>query len=248
MAASQIVNTLKTKIKENDEELQKYEALAQENREKYQNEKKLAEDVEVELLSLQRKIRLLEDKKDSEDERLRMTSNQLEAANITLENADGGREAMESKYGSTSDKIEELEKLLSEAKNNAQEADRRCEDIVRKLTITEHARDRAEEKAGRAEDKIKGLNEELHLVNKTIKTLSVNGDAAAEKEDNIQDQIREMKKRTSEAEIQAETSERAAQRLQAQLDRLQSDFLQENQKKLRMEEDMQGLMSSIQDI
>ena len=40
------------------------------------------------------KIRLLEDKKDSVDERLRMTSNQLEAANITLENADGGREAM----------------------------------------------------------------------------------------------------------------------------------------------------------
>merc|ERR1712098_242192 len=155
---------------------------------------------------------------------------------------------MGSKYGSTSDRIEELEKSLTEAKNTAQEADRRCGDIVRKLTITEHARDRAEEKAGRAEDKIKGLNEELHLVNKTIKTLSVNGDAAAEKEDNIQDQIREMKKRTSEAEIQAETSERAAQRLQAQLDRLQSEFLQENQKKLRMEEDMQGLMSSIQDI
>merc|ERR1712240_412341 len=134
MAASQIVNTLKTKIKENDEELQKYEALAQENREKYQNEKKNAEDVEVELLSLQRKIRLLEDKKDSVDERLRMTSNQLEAANITLENSDGGREAMESKYGSTSDRIEELEKSLTEAKNTAQEADRRCEDIVRKLT------------------------------------------------------------------------------------------------------------------
>merc|ERR1711973_886770 len=119
---------------------------------------------------------------------MRMTSNQLEAANITLENADGGREAMVRKYGSTSDRIEELEKSLTEAKNTAQEADRRCEDIVRKLPITEHARDRAEEKAGRAEDKIKGLNEELHLVNKTINTLSINGDAAADKEDDVQDQ------------------------------------------------------------
>merc|ERR1719481_1168998 len=101
---------------------------------------------------------------------------------------------MESKYGSTSDRIEELETSLTEAKNTAQEADRRCEDIVRKLTITEHARDRAEEKAGRAEDKIKGLNEELNLVNKTINTLSINGDAAADKEDDVQDQIRELKK------------------------------------------------------
>ena len=51
------MKTLKSlSLQENDEELQKYEALAQENREKYQNEKKNAEDVEVELLSLQRKV------------------------------------------------------------------------------------------------------------------------------------------------------------------------------------------------
>ena len=51
------LKTLKSlSLQENDEELQKYEALAQENREKYQNEKKNAEDVEVELLSLQRKV------------------------------------------------------------------------------------------------------------------------------------------------------------------------------------------------
>ena len=63
------------------------------------------------------------------------------------------------------------------------------------MTLAEHNRDRAEEKASRAEDKIKGLQEELGLVNKTINSLSANGDRAADKEDDIQDQIREMKKR-----------------------------------------------------
>ena len=67
--------------------------------------------------------------------------------------------------------------------------------LSRKLTLAEHNRDRAEDKALRAEDKIKGLKEELGLVNKTINTLTVNGDKAADKEDDIQEQIREMKKR-----------------------------------------------------
>ena len=65
----------------------------------------------------------------------------------------------------------------------------------RKLTLAEHNRDRAEDKASRAEDKIKGLQEELGLVNKTINTLTVNGDRAADMEDDIQEQIREMKKK-----------------------------------------------------
>ena len=65
----------------------------------------------------------------------------------------------------------------------------------RKLTLAEHNRDRAEDKASRAEDKIKGLQEELGLVNKTINTLTVNGDKAADMEDDIQEQIREMKKK-----------------------------------------------------
>ena len=65
----------------------------------------------------------------------------------------------------------------------------------RKLTLAEHNRDRVEDKASRAEDKIKGLQEELGLVNKTINTLTVNGDRAADMEDDIQEQIREMKKK-----------------------------------------------------
>ena len=51
--------------------------------------------------------------------------------------------------------------------------------------------------------------------------------------------------RISEAEIRAETAERAAQRLQKDVDRLQNEVLQENQKKRRIEEDMQGLMSDL---
>ena len=68
------------------------------------------------------------------------------------------------------DKIDELERDLSQAKSTAQEADKRCEDLVRsaadkrqanihsdnsrKLTLKEHQRDMAEEKGTRAEEKV----------------------------------------------------------------------------------------------
>ena len=75
----------------------------------------------------------------------------------------------------------------------------------------EHTRDRAEEKASRAEEKVwlfvkffnikdtffkvKAITEELGLVNKTIKSMSITGERSAEMEDSIQDKIREMKQR-----------------------------------------------------
>ena len=154
MAASQIVTTLKNKIKESDDELARIREEAEENREKYLKEKKEADEVEADLLALNRKVHLLsnsnlypnyvflllsfhlkivllEDRKEKVDERLRLTTNQLDAANSSLETAKDGREVIENKYENTSDKIEELERLVAEAKATAQEADKRCEDVVR---------------------------------------------------------------------------------------------------------------------
>ena len=65
----------------------------------------------------------------------------------------------------------------------------------RKLSLAEHNRDRMEEKASRAEDKIAGLREELSMVNNTINTLAATGERAAEAEDDAQDKIRDMRKR-----------------------------------------------------
>ena len=54
---------------------------------------------------------------------------------------------------------------------------------MRKLVLSEHQKDRAEDRASRCDDKIKGLEEELNYIGKSMKTLSVNGDKSAEKED-----------------------------------------------------------------
>ena len=54
--------------------------------------------------------------------------------------------------------------------------------------------------------------------------------------------------RISAAEVRAENAERAATRLQGEADTLQCGLLQEKQRAKRMEEDMQGLVSSLENI
>merc|ERR1719205_587083 len=98
---------------------------------------------------------LLEERKAAVEDRLKLTNNKLDSTNTCLETVDGRRIDMVTKSELSGDKIDELERDLSQAKSTAQEADKRCEDVVRKLTLMEHTRDRAEEKASRAEEKVK---------------------------------------------------------------------------------------------
>ena len=96
-------------LKELDEELRNYEAKAEVNRENYNNEKKIADEVESELLSRQRKVRLrdliitsiyktqhiklylLEERKAAIEDRLKLTTNKLDLTNTCLETVDERR-------------------------------------------------------------------------------------------------------------------------------------------------------------
>ena len=68
--AANIVNTLKTKIKENADELEKFEGICEETRVKYNEERKAREEIDNEVLSLNRKIKLLEDNLKRNEDRL----------------------------------------------------------------------------------------------------------------------------------------------------------------------------------
>ena len=98
----------KEMLKELDEELRNYEAKAGVNMENYTNEKKIADEMESELLSRQRKVRLryliitsiykitmkiylLEERKAAIEDRLKLTTNKLDLTNTCLETVDGRR-------------------------------------------------------------------------------------------------------------------------------------------------------------
>merc|ERR1712176_348335 len=128
-----------------------------------------------------------------------------------------------------------------EAKRIAEESDQKCEEIVRKLTLTEFQKDRAEERAARNDNKIRGLQTELAQLNKTVGSLSGCEDRAGAREDDIENQVKDLKDRIMDAECRAEMAERAVQKLQKEVDAEESELLGETSKKKKMEEEMENL-------
>merc|ERR1711956_154387 len=84
----------------------------------------------------------------------------------------------------------------------AEEADRKYDEVARKLAMVETDLERAEERAEAGENKIVELEEELRVVGNNLKT----------------------------AEARAEFAERSVQKLQKEVDRLEDELVNEKEK------------------
>merc|ERR1719151_570664 len=73
---------------------------------------------------------------------------------------------------------------------------------------------RAQERAARSDAKIAMLESELGGVNKTMKSLSVQGDENGKREEDLEEEIKDVKERFRDAEVKAEMAERTVQKLQ----------------------------------
>ena len=89
--ASGIVNTLKTKIKENAEELEKHQDITEETRNKFNAEKKQREETEAEVLAMNRKIKLLEDNLKRNEDRLDLMTGKSQTASDNLQESEDRR-------------------------------------------------------------------------------------------------------------------------------------------------------------
>uniref|UniRef100_A0A8C1V515 Tropomyosin beta chain n=1 Tax=Cyprinus carpio TaxID=7962 RepID=A0A8C1V515_CYPCA len=77
------------------------------------------------------------------------------------------------------EKMEIQEMQLKEAKHIAEEADRKYEEVARKLVILEGELERSEERAEVAEAKSGDLEEELKNVTNNLKSLEAQSDKVA---------------------------------------------------------------------
>ena len=89
--AAGIVNTLKTKIKDNADELEKNQELTEETRQKYNEEKKLREETEAEVNAINRKIKLLEDNLKRNEDRLDLMTGKSQTASDRLQESEDRR-------------------------------------------------------------------------------------------------------------------------------------------------------------
>uniref|UniRef100_A0A452EA81 Tropomyosin 1 n=1 Tax=Capra hircus TaxID=9925 RepID=A0A452EA81_CAPHI len=78
---------------------------------------------------------------------------------------------IESRAQKDEEKMEIQEIQLKEAKHIAEDADRKYEEVARKLVIIESDLERAEERAELSEGQVRQLEEQLRIMDQTLKAL-----------------------------------------------------------------------------
>merc|ERR1712034_281790 len=120
------------------------------------------------------------------------------------------------------------------------------EEAARKLALVEADLERAEERAEVGESKIVELEEEVKVVSNNLKSLEASEFQASKSEESFADQVKTLTSQCKEAEVRAETAERAVQRLQKEVDRLEDKLMDAKQKNKKLEDEMEEAFRDIQ--
>ncbi|KRY66043.1 Tropomyosin [Trichinella pseudospiralis] len=186
---------------------------------------------EAEVAALNRRIQLLEEDLTRAEERLKIATEKLEEASKAADESERGRKSMETRSMQDEERANLLETQVLQAKLIAEEADRKYEEVARKLAMVEADLERAEERAEAGENKIVELEEELRVVGNNLKSLEVSEEKALQREDSYEEHIRQLSQRLKEAETRAEFAERSVQKLQKEVDRLEDELVQQETSK-----------------
>ncbi|XP_063993047.1 tropomyosin-2 isoform X19 [Diachasmimorpha longicaudata] len=140
------------------------------------------------------------------------------------------RKILENRSLADEERMDALENQLKEARFLAEEADKKYDEVARKLAMVEADLERAEERAEAGESKIVELEEELRVVGNNLKSLEVSEEKANQREEEYKNQIKTLTTRLKEAEARAEFAERSVQKLQKEVDRLEDEMVAEKEK------------------
>ncbi|KAK0426086.1 hypothetical protein QR680_009531 [Steinernema hermaphroditum] len=108
------------------------------------------------------------------------------------------RKVMENRSFQDEERANQVEGQLKEAQMLAEEADRKYDEVARKLAMVEADLERAEERAEAGENKIVELEEELRVVGNNLKSLELSEEKALEREETFEEQIRQLDTRLKE--------------------------------------------------
>merc|ERR1712157_361712 len=94
---------------------------------------------------------------------------------------------LENKSLQDEQRMEALENQLKDARVLAEEADKKYDEIAKKLATVESDLERAEERADTSEHKIIELEEELRVVGNNLKSLEVSEEKANQREESYKE-------------------------------------------------------------
>merc|ERR1719187_2296419 len=175
---------------------------------------------EEEVSALQRRCSLLDDDCVRSESRLSVESTKLSEAAKAAEEVEIQRKVLEAKNMVNEERIDSLDTQIITAQEVAIVSTKNCEEITRKLAMTQVELERTLEKAVEAEAKIQELEEQLNVVGQNMKTLELSETQALKRHEEYEEKIRDLILNLKFAEIQAAAAERESAKLQKELDAL----------------------------
>lgn len=195
--------------------------------EKLEIANKTASDAELEVSALVRRIQLLEEETKRINERLNEVLEKLPLVEKSLEDNERTRKVLEAKSFQNEEKGELQEVQLQEATIIAEEADRKCEEVTRKLRMVENDLERVVDRAEEFERKMHDDETALDTNRTKLKELEELAGKNGAQEDSYEEEVRQLLTKYSNEESRAEFAERTVDKLEGTIDHLTEQLYQE---------------------
>merc|ERR1712011_5518 len=119
---------------------------------------------ELEVNALNRRVQGLEEDLEKCEDKLLIATNKLDKAATAGDDSDRVRKVLENRAIQDEERMGKLEEELKAARNQAEDADKKYEEVQKRLQQVEGELERAEERAETGEMKIIELEEELRVL------------------------------------------------------------------------------------
>jgi len=245
---SGLLGMLKQKMQNSKEEVEKLKEKIAQDQIKLNDEKERRE-------SCQNKIRGLEETIVELDECLAIKKDSLKEVNNKMEEVSKQSEAdlrqgrvLKNKTTSDDDKMDKLEKELTNAVTIEKETAAKYSEVAQKIIQAETKLDEVELRAGGNERKKNELEEELKILSSTVTSCKFEWDKMQQKRDQLETQVEVMTHKCKEAEVRATGAEQGAERLQVEVDRLETTLAEKVEANNAAETELDSLFQDLRNM
>lgn len=200
---------------------------------------------ESEVNNLNRRVNALEEDFEKSEERLVLAALKNAEASQAADDANRMKKVLDNRAIEQTERIDLLEGQLKEARFLAEEADRKYDEVAKKLAVVESDLERAEDRADTGETKIIDLEEELSYCGNTLKSLGNAEEHANAREVVHKDKIAFLQKKCKAADARVDFAERSVLKLQKEVDRLEDDLANEKEKYRGMADELDQTFNEI---
>merc|ERR1712008_204213 len=187
-------------------------------------------EVESDVSALTRRIMLMEEEDKKSAESLCATVTKLAMTSKAADNVMKTIKVVENPCLNNEVTIEELDKNLRATVKMASDNEQKLDELSRKLGVQEAELKRAVERAELAENKLKGIEEELETVGDNMKQLEKSAEKALEREEKLVEKIYSLQTKYKVTEAKFEYGEMNITKLNQRIDDIEDEIYREKLK------------------